>query len=295
MLYSYVILNYDYMTSLIKSIQDIKNVIAKCAKPLGLVPTMGSLHAGHISLIKTAKSECKTTIVYIFVNPLQFGPNEDFNEYPRDLAHDLKTCEENNIDFVFAPEINEIYPDIEAAKRNLIKPPDNLVNILCGKTRKHHFGGVATVVKRFFEIIEPNFVYFGEKDLQQLYIIKWLVKEFNLPITIKSCPIAREHTGLAYSSRNEYLSSGEKIIAASLYKALKLAKENTRSGIFPSNKAILESLIFLSHFPEIKVEYFEAKDKTNLADVSIDIKRGFYYLIAAKIGNVRLVDNIEVG
>ena len=283
------------MTSLIKSIQDIKNVIAKSEKPLALVPTMGSLHAGHISLIKAAKGECKTTIVYIFVNPLQFGPNEDFNEYPRDLANDLKTCEENNVDFVFAPGINEIYPDIEDVKRNLIKPPSNLADILCGKTRLNHFSGVATVVKRFLDIIEPDCVYFGEKDLQQHYIIKWLVKEFNLPVTIKSCPTIREHTGLACSSRNKYLSSEQKIIAASLYKALKLARENTRSGIFPLNKAILESLIFLSHFPEIRVEYFEAKDKVNLASVSIDAKHGFYYLIAARIGNIRLIDNIEVG
>ena len=282
------------MTSLIKSAKDIKNVIAKCTKLLALVPTMGSLHAGHISLIKAAKSECKTTIVYIFVNPLQFAPNEDFNEYPRDLAHDLKTCEENNVDFVFAPEINDIYPDIEDVKRNLIKPPGNLADILCGKTRENHFSGVATVVKRFFDIIEPDFAYFGEKDLQQLYIIKWLTKEFNLPVTIKSCPTVREHTGLAYSSRNKYLSSAEKVIAASLYKALKLARENTRSGIFPLNKAILESLIFLSHFPEIKVEYFEARDKSNLAKVPEDTKHGFYYLIAAKIGKTRLIDNIEV-
>ncbi len=283
------------MTSLIKSIQDIKNVIAESAKPLALVPTMGSLHAGHISLIKAAKSECKTTVVYIFVNPLQFGPNEDFNEYPRDLASDLKTCEENNVDFVFSPETNEIYPDIESIKKNLIKPPSDLTDMLCGKTRKNHFSGVATVVKRFFDIIEPDFAYFGEKDLQQLYIIKWLVKEFNLPVTIKSCPIIREHTGLAYSSRNKYLSTNEKTIAASLYKALKLARENTKSGIFPLNKAILESLIFISHFPEIRVEYFEAKDKANLANVPIDTKHGFYYLIAAKIGHVRLIDNIEVG
>lgn len=283
------------MTSLIKSIQDIKNVIAKSQRPLALVPTMGSLHAGHISLIKTAKSECKTTIVYIFVNPLQFGPNEDFNEYPRDLTGDLKTCEENNVDFVFAPEISEVYPDTENAKNNAIHPPKELSNILCGKTRKNHFSGVATVVKRFIDIIEPDFIYFGEKDLQQLYVIKWLVKEFNLPVAIKSCPTVRELTGLAFSSRNKYLTPDEKNIAASLYKSLKLARENTRSGIFPLNKSILESLIFLSHFPEIKVEYFEARDKLNLAKVAEDTKHGFYYLVAAKIDKVRLIDNIEVG
>ena len=283
------------MTSLIKSIQDIKNVIAKSERPLALVPTMGSLHAGHISLIKAAQAECKTTIVYIFVNPLQFGPNEDFNKYPRDLAGDLQTCKENNADFVFAPEINEIYPDMENIKKNPIKPPDELANILCGKTRHNHFSGVTTVIKRFLDIIEPDSVYFGEKDLQQLYIIKWLIKEFNLSATVKSCPTVRETTGLACSSRNKYLTSEQKTIAASLYKSLKLAKGNTRSGIFPVNKSILESLIFLSHFPEIKVEYFEARDKTSLVKVIDDnSKHGFYYLIAAKIGKVRLIDNIEI-
>ncbi len=282
------------MTSLIKSVQDIKNVIAESERPLALVPTMGSLHEGHISLIKAAKNECRTTIVYIFVNPLQFGPNEDFNEYPRNITGDLKICEENNVDFVFAPEAGEIYPDIENAKKNPITPPDKLRNILCGRTRQNHFSGVATVIKRFLDIVEPDFIYFGEKDLQQLHVIKWLIKEFNLPVTLKSCPTARESTGLAYSSRNKYLTHEQEVIAANLYKSLKLAKGNTRSGMFSINKSILESLIFLSPFPEIKIEYFEARDKTNLDKVADDAKHGFYYLIAARIGKIRLIDNIEV-
>ncbi len=282
------------MTLLIKSIKDIKDVIAKSERPLGLVPTMGSLHEGHISLIKAAKNDCKTTIVYVFVNPLQFGPNEDFDQYPRDLEKDLEICKQNNIDIVFAPEVSEIYPNLEDSKKNPIHPPKELTDILCGKTRIDHFSGVATVIKKFFEIIEPDFTYFGEKDLQQFYVIKWLVEKFNLPIKIKSCPTIRESTGLAYSSRNRYLTPEGKIVAASLYKALKLAKENTRSGIFSVNKSVLESLIFLSHFQEIKVEYFDARNKANLEKVSEDAKHNFYYLIAAKINNVRLIDNIEI-
>ncbi len=282
------------MTTLIKSIQDIKNVIAKSERPLALVPTMGSLHAGHISLIKAAKSESKTTIVYIFVNPLQFGPNEDYNQYPRNIENDLKICTENAADFVFAPDVSEIYPNIEDAKNNQITPPDELSKILCGRFRPGHFNGVATVLKNFFEIITPEFAYFGEKDLQQSYIVRWLVKEFNLPVEIKVCPVIREASGLAYSSRNRYLDENQKKIAAGLYKSLKLAKQNIRSGIFTVSKSILESLILLSHFPEIKIEYFEARTKENLGKVSDDTKHGFYYLIAAKIGNVRLIDNIEV-
>ena len=285
------------MTKLIESIQDIKAALSQnkwSTKPIGLVPTMGALHAGHISLIKLAREECKTVVVYIFVNPLQFAKDEDLKEYPRDLQTDLKICEENNIDYVFVPSEKEIYPDINNINKQKTLPPNNLAGILCGKTRVEHFSGVTTVLKRFLEIIEPDFVYFGEKDLQQVYIVRWLIGEYKFPILLRSCPIIRESNGLAYSSRNKYLTNFQKDIASALYKALKLAKENTRSGIFTVSKSTLESLIFLSQFAEIKVEYFEARGKTNLEKVSDDQKKGFYYLIAAKVANVRLIDNIEV-
>ena len=282
------------MTAVIKSIRELKDALSKCEKPIGLVPTMGALHDGHISLVKAAKSDCKTVILYIFVNPLQFGPNEDFKQYPRDIDKDIKICNEAGVDFVFVPEENEIYPDIKKTKENLIHPPENLTNILCGKTREKHFSGVATIIKIFFDLINPDFAYFGQKDLQQLYVINWLVKEFNLPITIKACPIVRESTGLAWSSRNKYLTEDKKNTAAALYKSLRLAKENTKSGIFTPSKSILESLIFLSQFSEIKVEYFEARNKPDLLKVNDSLKTGFYFLLAAHINNVRLIDNIEV-
>ncbi|MBI3590020.1 MAG: pantoate--beta-alanine ligase [Candidatus Melainabacteria bacterium] len=280
------------MTTLIKSINDIKNVLAKSDRSVGLVPTMGALHAGHISLIKACRNDCKTAIAYIFVNPLQFGPNEDFKKYPRHLENDFKVCEEHEIDFVFAPDEKEIYP--ENINCETITPPPDLANILCGKTRANHFSGVATVIKRFLNIIQPDYVYFGEKDLQQLYIIRWLTKEFKISTFVRACPIIRESNGLACSSRNVYLTEEEKEIASNLYKSLGLAKKNIRSGIFTIKKAILESLIFLSQFPKIKMEYFEARDKENLDDVDDTKTKGFYFLLAAKIGSVRLIDNIEL-
>ncbi len=282
------------MTILIELVKDIKTRAEEFGRPIAIVPTMGALHAGHISLIKMAKAECKTVVVTIFVNPLQFGPNEDFNKYPRDLETDFKICQENEVDIVFAPTKEEIYPDINKIEQDLIVPPDNLASVLCGKTRQNHFSGVCTIVKKLFDIVTPDYAYFGEKDLQQLYIVRWLVKTFTIPTFIRACPIIREASGLAYSSRNKYLTEEQKIMASNIYKALKLAKQNIRSGIFTINKALLEGLIFLSQFPEIKVEYLDARDKEDFSIVDKNKTGGIYCLIAANVGGVRLIDNIEL-
>ncbi len=279
------------MSKLIKTVQEIKSVLVDSPRPLGFVPTMGALHDGHVSLIKAAKSECKTTVVSIFVNPLQFGPNEDFDRYPRNLEMDMDVCNGNKVEYIFAPEYSEIYPD---KGKDRIFPPTELVSDLCGKTRKNFFSGIATVVKKLFDLLEPDYAYFGEKDLQQLYVIKWLVKKYNIPVVIKPLPIAREQNGLACSSRNNYLSDKEKEIASNIYKSLVLGKENMRSGFFNVSKAILESLVYLSQFPEIKTEYFEARGKINLGKINDEKNIDFYFLIAAHVGNVRLIDNIEV-
>ena len=281
------------MTLLIKTIDELKSMLSNSQKPVGFVATMGALHAGHISLISAAKNDCKNVIVSIFVNPLQFGPHEDFDKYPGDLKKDLKICEENNVNIVFAPEKKEIYPTSESEKE-IILPPMELSRILCGKTRKNHFEGVATVIKKLLDVIEPDYAYFGEKDLQQLYIIRWLVKEFNLPVVIKSCPTVRESNGLACSSRNQNLTNEQIEIASNIYKSLKLAKQNTRSGIFTVSRVVIESLVFLTQCSEIKVEYFESGDKENLRRVDEFKTKGFYYLVAARVGRVRLIDNIEV-
>lgn len=279
------------MTILIKSVKDIKSVLAASERSIGFVPTMGALHAGHISLIKASKYDCKTTVVSIYVNPLQFAPEEDFQTYPRSLEADLKICKENNVDYIFAPDDSEIYPE---GKKDIIIPPSYLASDLCGKIRKNHFSGVVTIVKRLFEIVCPDYAYLGEKDLQQLYIVRWLVGEYRFPTFVSACPIVRESNGLACSSRNRNLNSNEIKVAENLYKSLLLARKNIRSGFFTVSKAILESLIFLSQFSEIKVEYLEARSKEGFNKIGNDKTSGFYLLIAAKVGKVRLIDNIEV-
>src|SRR3989338_1336527 len=201
------------MTTLIKSSNEIKKGLAGSERPLGFIPTMGALHAGHISLIKAAREECKTVVVSNFVNPLQFGPDEDFKKYPRDPEKDYKICQEQKVDYVFAPSEDEIYSD-DQSKKNIISLPIELSETLCGKSRIGHFEGVAIVIKKLFDIIKPDYAYFGEKDLQQLYIIRWLVKEYNLPIFVRACPIVRETSGLAFSSRNKHLSNEGKAVAS---------------------------------------------------------------------------------
>lgn len=278
------------MTRLINTTKEIKNILHETKRPLGFVPTMGALHAGHISLIKNSKSENKTSLVSIYVNPLQFGEGEDLEKYPRDSEKDLKVCQEYNVDYIFAPSEDEM----RVTESEYITPPEESTFMLCGTARKNHFKGVATIVNKFFTLTNPDIAYFGEKDLQQLHIIRWLVNEFKIPVKISPCQIIRENSGLACSSRNNYLTKEQKNIAANIYKSLQLAKQNIRSGIFTLSETILESLIFLSQFKEIKIEYFEARDKNNLTKVNENQTRGFYFLIAVKIGNIRLIDNIEV-
>lgn len=282
------------MTKLIYTFNELNQELNFSEKPIALIPTMGALHDGHKSLIEEALKENKTVIVYIFVNPLQFGPQEDFNIYPRDLNKDFKLCQNLNVHYVFAPEVNEVFPDLNNFQNNLIQPPEELENILCGKTRINHFKGVATVIKRFLDLINPDSIYFGKKDLQQIYIIKWLLKEYGYSTSLTACPTVREPSGLALSSRNSFLSPEEKIIASKIYESLKLAKDYVKSGMCATKKAILEALIFLSQYKEIKVEYFEARDTNSLKETDDKKNSDFYFFIAARIGKVRLIDNIEL-
>jgi pantoate--beta-alanine ligase len=280
------------MTTLIKSLNDIKKAINISKRDIGFVPTMGALHDGHISLIKACKQECKTTFVSIFVNPKQFSPGEDFDKYPRDFEADLKICKELNVDYIFSPDVSEIYP--EKVSEEIVTPPTALTEMLCGLSRKDFFPGVATVVKKLLEIVTPDYAYFGEKDLQQLFVIRWLVKEYKIPTFIRACPIVREKNGLACSSRNRYLNEDKKKLASHIHKSLEMARRDVRSGIFTASKAALESLVYLSQFPDIKVEYLESRSKENLEKVTDGRTKGFYFLVAARVGNVRLIDNIEV-
>jgi len=261
---------------------------------LGFVPTMGALHAGHISLVERARSECDRVCVSIFVNPLQFGPNEDFNKYPRTTEADLALLKAAQVDIVWLPSVEDIYP---SGTSELIKANSELANRLCGKSRPGHFDGVCTVVNRLFDAVQPDRAYFGEKDYQQLIIIRDMVKRLNIPVEVIACPIMREADGLAMSSRNRYLSEEERKLAPELYKSLQVIASNISHVIASprSGRSDPNSMGVLRF----------AQDDEYLNDALANLKSlGFKvdYLeshwnrlfIAAKLGGTRLIDNIEL-
>ena len=216
---------------------------------IGLVPTMGALHAGHASLIKKAKEMCDKVVVTIFVNPIQFGPNEDFDKYPRTIDADKALCEEIGADLIFAPTPREMYGEDYKLNNNdftFVCPPYNLVDCLCGKSRAGHFDGVATVVTKLFNITTPDYAFFGQKDAQQLFIIKKMVKDLNMNLEIVACPIVRENDGLAMSSRNTYLSAEERKNALTLSKALFEIEKLYKMGIVDI-EVLLDSAISVLH------------------------------------------------
>ena len=211
------------LTHKIEEVREENKKWRKEGLTIGLVPTMGALHAGHLSLIKKAKETCDKVVVSDFVNPIQFGPSEDFDKYPRTLDADMELCNKEGVDIVFAPSASEMYGgkcSSDNSKDNTLKelprlsndtltydcPPFFYVNTLCGKSRTGHFDGVCTVVLKLFNIVQPDYAFFGQKDAQQVIIIKKMVKDLNVPIQIIQCPIVREESGLALSSRNKYLS-----------------------------------------------------------------------------------------
>jgi pantoate--beta-alanine ligase len=256
---------------------------------IGFVPTMGALHVGHESLIKKARKDCDRVVVSIFVNPIQFGPNEDYDKYPRQLESDREICSRNNVDIIFAPAPHEMYPE----KENLttIIPPSSYQDKLCGKSRIGHFNGVATVVLKLFNIVQPDKAYFGQKDAQQLIIIKKMVRDLNIPVEIIGCPIIRDTDGLALSSRNAYLSSEDRQKALTLSKVLRKIKEDYSAGI-ASTKTVINNALQLLH-PDAKLEYLEVLDANTLEQTDI-LKENTLVAIAAKVGNVRLIDNLLI-
>lgn len=269
------------------------NEVRQCVKEwkkeglsVGLVPTMGYLHAGHKSLIDRAVAENDKVVVSVFVNPIQFGPNEDLATYPRDMDRDTKLCEEAGANLVFNPEPKEMYFEDAATYVNV----DGLTDELCGAKRPGHFTGVCTVVSKLFNIITPDKAYFGEKDAQQLAVIKRMVRDLNFDIEIVGCPIVREEDGLAKSSRNTYLSSKEREEALCLNKSLKKAKELLEKGETDSSKireAIEEEI---TKVPSSKIDYIEIVDSLSLKPVE-KIEKSILIALAVYIGKTRLIDN----
>lgn len=259
---------------------------------IALVPTMGALHAGHRSLIERAIAASEQTIVSIFVNPLQFAPSEDLQQYPRTLDADCQLCEQLRVDAVFAPAPVEmgIQPDGNAQTTTVL-PPAAMMAVLCGPFRAGHFPGVATIVTKLLNIVQPTRAYFGEKDAQQLAIIRRLVADLNLPVEICPCPIVREASGLAYSSRNQYLTPQQKQRATALFRSLQQARSAFRGG--ERDSAALVSLVKteLAAVAELRVEYVELVDPQTLIPVET-VETAGLLAIAAYLGSTRLIDNI---
>ena len=276
-----------------KEIKELREKVSGWKKEglkIGLVPTMGALHAGHLSLIKKSVETCDRTVVSVFVNPIQFGPSEDLDKYPRTLDADLELCKEAGVNVVFAPTPVEMYG--EGLHTNdfftYIAPPFFYVNKLCGKSRVGHFDGVCTVVMKLFNIIQPDYAFFGQKDAQQLVIIKKMVKDLNVPVKIIPCPIVREESGLALSSRNKYLLENGKKDALVLNKILTNIKACYNKGITDVRALCETAFTFLNENHEL--EYLEFVDKNNLEN-KIVADCDTLVLIAVKVNNVRLIDN----
>jgi pantoate--beta-alanine ligase len=256
-------------------------------KNIGLVPTMGALHAGHERLMEMARRESDVLAVSIFVNPMQFGPNEDYSKYPRILSQDLEACERNSVDLVFTPSVEEMYPLPQLTFVDV----GRLSEHLCGKFRPGHFRAVATVVMKLLNIVQPQRAYFGEKDLQQLTIIRRMVADLNVNVTIIGVPVVREADGLALSSRNKYLNGEERKSAPVLYRALQEAASRVRSGEKDASKVREVAVAVLANFPLIRVEYLEIVDPDELQPVAT-IAGPVRIAGAIWVGATRLIDNV---
>ena len=280
---------------LANKIENVKENIKNWKKEgltIGLVPTMGALHNGHMSLIKKAKETADKVVVSIFVNPIQFGPNEDFEKYPRTLESDVNICQSLGVDIIFAPAPNEMYGENTLLSNNnltYVCPPYNVVDMLCGKSRPGHFDGVATVVLKLFNIVQPDFAFFGQKDAQQLFILKKMVKDLNINIKIIGCPIVREKDGLAISSRNIYLSEAERKKALSISQALNKIEQLYKQGVSSVNTLFDTAISILDK--DIDLEYLEFINYDTFIRTQ-KAEKNTLVAIAARVGNTRLIDNI---
>nr|WP_174506698.1 pantoate--beta-alanine ligase [Acinetobacter sp. Marseille-Q1620] len=256
-------------------------------KIIGFVPTMGNLHEGHLNLVREARKLCDVVVVSIFVNPIQFGPNEDFDNYPRTLEQDSHLLAEVGCDIVFAPSVEQMYGHQPRLTNISVA---EITNDLCGLQRPGHFDGVAVVVTKLFNIVQPNYAFFGQKDYQQLAVIKQLVRDLNMPIDVIGVPITRAADGLALSSRNGYLSEQDRKTAPTIYKTLKLAEENLQKGQNLSDVlAQIRTDLTVAGF---EVDYVEAR--TPMLQKIDQFDQDVVLFVAAKLGKTRLIDNLQI-
>jgi pantoate--beta-alanine ligase len=253
---------------------------------LGFVPTMGALHEGHFSLVREARKQCAPVVVSIFVNPKQFGPTEDLQKYPRQMEKDRAALEDLGVDYLFAPTPEEMYP---AGFRTYVNV-DGLSDRLEGRSRPGHFRGVATVVLKLFEIVQPSFAYFGRKDAQQLRVLRQMATDLDLDVQIVPCPIVREPDGLALSSRNAYLSAADRRAALALSRSLNAVRAAVVAGERNPSQLLPALLRVIDSEPGVKLDYAEIVDADSF-EPAAGLHRACYVLLAARVGSTRLIDN----
>tara|TARA_B100001996_G_scaffold191737_1_gene146721 strand:- start:1022 stop:1867 length:846 start_codon:yes stop_codon:yes gene_type:complete len=272
---------------IINTISEFIELRNELSKKIALVPTMGSIHEGHISLVETAKKHGDIIIATIFVNPIQFNNTEDYNSYPKDFDKDVEILQKNGVDILFCPSLSEVYPDgFDTTVR-----VNSLSNSLEGQYRKGHMEGVATIVTKLFNIILPDYAIFGEKDYQQLLLIKSFVKDLNMSVEIIQSKTVRDKEGLALSSRNIKLTSAERLVACEIIKSLNIAFEKIISGQKNSEQIINFIKEHLASFDSIKIEYVSIRNPYDF-EIIDKIQEEFVILVAAFIGEVRLIDNV---
>jgi pantoate--beta-alanine ligase len=258
-------------------------------KRLGFVPTMGALHEGHLSLVRAARAACEVVAASIFINPTQFGPNEDLAKYPRSFEHDCELLEREGIEFLFVPSVEEMYP----AGAVTWVTVEELSSKLDGRSRPGHFRGVTTVVSKLFHIVEPDVAFFGQKDAAQVAIIRRMVRDLNFPVEIVACPIVREPDGLAMSSRNAYLNAEQRKQALVLHGSLMRVAQLVNQGERDAAKLLEAGRAEFRREPAVRLDYFEIVNPESLDPVA-DVCAGALVAVAAYVGNTRLIDNILV-
>ena len=280
------------MIKIARTVEEARNAVAAWKKEglrVGLVPTMGYLHEGHESLMQQAVKDNDKVVVSIFVNPTQFGPNEDLDSYPRDMEHDLERCKARGVALVFTPEAEMMYPSGSATTISV----GGLTDGLCGRSRPTHFQGVATVVCKLFNIIKPDSSYFGQKDAQQLAVIKRMASDLNMTVEVIGCPIVREPDGLAKSSRNVYLTPEGRVAALVLNRSVRLAESMAQTGERSAQVIAMAMQALFDAEPLVKVDYIEIVDALTMQPVQT-LKKETLVAVAAHVGKSRLLDNTVV-
>lgn len=275
-----------------RTIPEARTAIAELrarSRCLGLVPTMGALHAGHLSLVRAARAACDAVVATIFVNPTQFGPNEDFAKYPRTFEADCALLEAEGVDLLFAPQAAEMYPEGFCT----VVEVEGISDRLDGQSRPGHFRGVATVVAKLFNIVAPDKAFFGQKDAAQVAILRRMVRDLNIPLEMVVCPIVRDPDGLALSSRNRYLSPEDRQIALVLHRTLHRIEARVAAGEFDSSALLDAGLAVLAEEPEVRLDYLRIVDPDTLENRP-DVRHGALVAVAAWVGPARLIDNVLI-